>query len=92
MKRCLEVFWKATELEIGVQNDDFMTTFAKLYENPILHEDDAIGELLRSIYNHLRTISASFEGEYLDLRRKIIDAKDRLKSERKLLAITDPAK
>lgn len=92
MKRCLEVFWKATELEIGLKNDDFMSTFAKLYENPILHEEESIGELLRNIYNHLRTLSASFEGEYLDLRRKIIDAKDRLKSERKQLAITDPTK
>lgn len=69
-----------------------MTIFSKLLENREIMNEEKLADLLNEIYNNLKKKDENFENEYLKLRRSVLETKERNKTDRKQMAIIDPAK
>lgn len=64
----------------------------RLNENPELQSDDDIAVVLEGVRESLARCLPGFDPAYLDARTTVLKAKERLKSEKKMLAVNDPAR
>lgn len=92
IQKSLGVYNLLSQSKLAYQNEDFLFSFAKVFENGEVSEIEEFSDALSAVYNKLKRENPEFEKTYLQLRRQIVEGKDQRKSEREQLAILDPSK